>query len=111
MPVGVGPVAMGDNMITVHAAIGQLSNPMDIYLTVYAPALDPFNICIMHPEGTIKPVSDDVEPRMAGVTAIDQTPVTNMPTSGLAKGKYPVGLMATETGVICRPTICGQPAL
>ncbi len=25
MPVGVGPVAMGGNMITVHAAIGQFS--------------------------------------------------------------------------------------
>jgi hypothetical protein len=98
MPLGIGPVAMGGNIITVHAAIGQFSNPMDMYLTVYAPAVDPFNIYLMHPDGTLRPVSMGIEPWMAGVTSVDQTPVTNMPTSSLAKGTYTVGLMATETG-------------
>jgi hypothetical protein len=97
MPIGVGPVAMGGDMITVHAAIGEFSNPMDMYLAVYAPAVDPFNIYLMHPDGTLRPVSAGVEPLMAGVTAIDQTPITNMPTSALAKGTYTVGLMATPT--------------
>ncbi len=98
MPIGVGPVAMGGNMITVHAAIGQFSNPMDFYLTVYAPAVDPFNVYMYHPDGTIRPVSEGVEPWMAGVTSIDQTPISNMPTSGLAKGTYTIGLTAAETG-------------
>jgi len=98
MPIGVGPVATGGNMITVHAAIDQFSNPMDMYLIVYAPAVDPFNVYLMHPDGSLRPVSMGVEPWMSGVTGIDQTPVNNMPTSTLAKGTYTLGLMATPTG-------------
>ncbi|MFI5294298.1 MAG: hypothetical protein ACHQ0Y_04665 [Thermodesulfovibrionales bacterium] len=98
MPIGVGSVAMGGNMITVHAAIGQFSGPMDMYLTAYAPAVDPFTVYLMHPDGTLKPVSMGFEPWIAGVTSIDQTPITNMPTSSLPKGTYTVGLMATPTG-------------
>lgn len=98
MPIGVGSVAMGGNMITVHAAIGRFSTPMDMYLTVYAPAVSPFNIYLMHPDGTLKPESAGVEPWMAGVTSIDETPITNMSTAGLEKGTYTVGLMATPTG-------------
>jgi hypothetical protein len=98
MPIGVGPVAMGGNTITGHVTIGQFSNPMDMYLTVYAPAVDPFNIYLMHPDGTLKPVSMGFEPWMTGVTAVDQTPIPNMPTSGLEKGTYTVGLMATPSG-------------
>jgi hypothetical protein len=98
MPIGVGPVAMGGNTITVQVAIGQFPGPMDMYLTVYALAIDPFNIFLMRPDGTFQPVSAGFEPWIAGVTAIDQTPVTNMPTSSLPKGTYTVGLMATPTG-------------
>ena len=98
MPIGVGSVAMGGNMITIHTAVGQFSNPMDVYLTLYAPADNPFNIYMMHPDGTIKPASEGIEPWMTGVTSIDQTPVTNVPTAGLPKGTYTVGLMATPSG-------------
>ena len=98
MPLGVGPVAMGGNMITVHVAIGQFSDPMDMYLTVYAPAVDPFNIFMLHPDGSLKPVSMGIEPWMSGVTGVDQTPVSNMSTSTLGKGTYTLGLMATPAG-------------
>ncbi|HJW30926.1 MAG TPA: hypothetical protein VJ508_16960, partial [Saprospiraceae bacterium] len=98
MPIGVGTVAMGGNMITVHAAIGQFTNPMDMYLTVYAPAIDPFDVFVMHPDGNFWPVSAGFEPWMAGVNTLDQTPITDMPTSDLPKGTYTVGLMATPTG-------------
>ncbi len=98
MPIGVGSVAMGGNMITLQAAIGQFSSPMDMYLTVYAPAVDPFNIFEMHPDGTFHRVSNGFEPWMTGVTAVDQTPIPDMPTSNLPKGTYTVGLMATPSG-------------
>lgn len=98
MPIGVGSVAMGGNMITVHAATGEFSGPMDMYLTVFAPAVDPFNVYMLHPDGTLRPVSQGVEPWMGGVTSLDQTPISNMPTTGLAKGTYTVGLVATPTG-------------
>ncbi len=98
MPIGVGSVAMGGNMITIHAAIGQFTNPMDMYFAIYAPALDPFNIYLMHQDGNLEPVSTGIEPWMSGVTGIDQTPVSNVPTSSLTKGTYTLYLMATPTG-------------
>ena len=98
MPIGVGSVAMGGDMVTIHAAIGQFANPMDMFLIVYAPAIDPFNIYLMHPDGSLDPMYWGFEPWMTGVTDIDQTPITNMPTSTLPKGTYTVGLMARPTG-------------
>ncbi len=97
MPIGVGSVAMGGTTITGQVTVGQFSNPMDMYLTVYAPEVDPFNIYLMHPDGTLQPVSSGVMPWMSGVTSVDQTAI-NMPTSGLAKGTYTVGLMAMPSG-------------
>jgi len=98
MPIGVGSVAMGGNMITGQVATGQFSNSMDMYITIYAPAIDPFNIYLMHPDGTLLPVSMGVEPWMTNVTGIDQTTVFNLPTSTLQKGTYSVSLVATPTG-------------
>ncbi len=98
MPIGVGAVAMGGDTITAHIAVGQFSNPMDMYLTVYAPAVDPFNVLLMRQDGSFQPLSAGFEPWMTGITSIDQTPINNMPTSSLPKGTYTVGLMATPSG-------------
>lgn len=98
MPIGVGSVAMGGNMITVRAAIGQFSNPMDMYFALYAPAVDPFNVYLMHPDGTLTPASMGIHPWMSGVTGIDQTPISNVPASALPKGTYTLGLMAVPAG-------------
>ena len=98
MPLGVGAVAMGGSTITLQATLGQFPNPMDMYITVYAPAVDPFTIYLMRPDGSLQPTSMGFEPWMTGVTAVDQTPVVGMSTSTLPKGTYTVGLMATPAG-------------
>ncbi len=98
MPLGVGAVAMGGDTITVQAAVNQFSSPMDLYLTIYMPAIDPFNVWLMLPDGSIHPVTDGFEPWMTGVTAFNETPVSNMSTSTLPKGTYTLGLMATPSG-------------
>ncbi len=98
MPLGVGAVATGGNTITLQAAVGQFSGPMDMYITAYAPGIDPFNIYVMHQDGAFWPVSAGFEPYMTGVTSMNQTPITNMATSSLPKGTYTLGLMATPSG-------------
>ena len=98
MPIGVGAVAMGGNTITIQAAVGQFSSPMDVYMTVYMPAIDPFNVWLLHQDGSLYPVTDGFEPWMTGVTAINQTPISNVDTSTLPKGTYALGLMATPSG-------------
>lgn len=98
MPIGVGSVAMGGNMVTLHAQVGQFTGPMDMYLGIYSPAIDPFNMYLLHQDGTLQPVSAGVTPWMSGVTSIDQTPFGDIPTSMLPKGSYNVYFMTTPSG-------------
>lgn len=98
MPIGVGSVATGGNMMTIHAAAGQFAGPMDFYFAMYAPAIDPFNVYLLHQDGSWHPVTGGVAPWMSGVTGVDQVLVDNVPTTGLPKGTYTLGLMAAPAG-------------
>jgi hypothetical protein len=98
MPIGVGSVAMGGNMATVHATVGPFAGPVDMYVTVYAPAMDPFNIYMVHQDGSLHPASMGFAPWMQGVTDVDQDIIGNMPVSSLPKGTYSFGLMVTPSG-------------
>lgn len=98
MPVGVGSVAMGGNMVTVHATLGQFSGPVDMYFMIYAPAMDPFNVYMMRPDGTVQPSYIGVVPWMQGVTGVNQDVIGSMPVSTLPKGTYTLGLMVIPSG-------------
>lgn len=51
MPMGVGSVAVGGDMLTIHAEVGQFELPMDMYFAIYAPSVDPLNIYLLNQEG------------------------------------------------------------
>ena len=97
MPIGVGSVAMGGNMLSIHAAIGQFSNSMDMYFALYAPSISP-NMYLLHQDGTLKPMSNGLTPWMSNVTSIDQFPFGDMSTSMLPMGTYTLYLMVTPSG-------------
>lgn len=97
-PLGVGTVAMGGNMLSIHATTGQFAGPMDIYFMLYAPSVDPLNVYVMHQDGTVGPASMGMVPWQRGVTAVDQSIVDNMPTSMIPQGTYTIGLMAVPSG-------------
>ncbi len=87
MPMGVGSVAGGGDMLTIHAEIGQFQMPMDMYFALYAPSVDPFNIYLLNQEGVLHPASMGMSPWMTGVTSLDQMPFgDNIPTSMLPQG-------------------------
>jgi hypothetical protein len=98
MPIGVGSVAMGGNMASVHATVGPFAGPVDMYVTIYAPAMDPFNIYMVHQDGSLHPASTGFAPWMQGVTGVDQDVMGSMPVSSLPKGTYSLGLMVTPAG-------------
>ena len=97
MPIGVGSVAMGGNMLSIHASIGQFSNPMDMYFALYAPSISP-NMFLLHQNGTLEPTTDGITPWMSNVMGIDEVPFGDMPTSMLPMGTYTLYLMATPSG-------------
>ena len=99
MPMGVGSVAMGGDMLTVHAEVGQFQMPMDMYFELYMPSIDPFNVYLLNQQGELQPVSMGMSPWITGVTSIDEMPLgADIPTSMLPKGTYYLGLMATPAG-------------
>ncbi len=98
MPIGVGSVATGGNMLTIHVEVGQFQMPMDMYFELYAPSLDPFNVYLLDQQGALQPASM-MTPWMTGLTSIDQMPFrADIPTSMLPPGTYSLGLMATPSG-------------
>jgi hypothetical protein len=99
IPMGVGSVAVGGDMLTIHAEVGQFQMPMDIYFALYAPLVDPFNIYLMNQEGDLQPVSMGMSPWITDVTSIDEMPFgADIPTSMLPEGTYYLGLMAAPAG-------------
>ena len=99
MPMGVGSVAMGGDMLTIHAEVGQFEMPMDMYFELYMPSIDPFNVYLLNQEGELQPASMGMSPWITGVTSIDEMPFgADIPTSMLPKGTYYLGLMATPAG-------------
>lgn len=98
MPIGVGSVAMGGNMLSVQVATSQFESPVDMYFAIYAPSIDPFNIYMLHPDGSFQPASSGMEPWMSGVANVNQAMFGSIPTSALPKGTYTMGLMATPAG-------------
>ncbi len=98
MPIGVGSVAMGGNSLSVQVATDDFASPVDMYFAFYAPSVDPFNIYMLHPDGSFQPASTGIEPWMSGVTSVNQPLFGNIPTSSLPKGTYTIGLMATPAG-------------
>jgi hypothetical protein len=98
MPIGVGSVAMGGNTVSVQVATSEFASPVDMYFALYAPSVDPFNIYMLHPDGSLQPASSGVEPWMSGVTSVNQAMFGNIPTSALPKGTYTMGFMATPAG-------------
>jgi hypothetical protein len=97
-PLGVGTVATGGNMLSIHATTGQFTGPMDVYFMLYAPSVDPLNIYVMHQDGTFQPATMGVLPWQAGVTGVDQSILGNIPTSMIPQGTYTIGLMTVPSG-------------
>ena len=97
-PVGVGYIAKGGDTLTLKVSLPEFTSPVDIYFAIYAPSIDPFNIYMLHPDGSLQPASSAVEPWMSGVTSVNQAMFGGIPTSTLPKGTYTMGLMATPAG-------------
>ena len=99
MPIGLGSVAMGGDMLTIHAEVGQFEMPMDMYFALYMPSIDPFTVYLLNQQGELQPASMGMSPWRTGVTRLDEMPFgADIPTSMLPKGTYYLGMMATPAG-------------
>lgn len=101
-PVSVGPIAVGGDTLSIHVSIGQFANPVNIYLTAYAPSdisgVQPLDVLTLTPDNNFEPLSDKLAPWKTGVTDVDETIVSDIPISDLPKGTHLLVLTVTSSG-------------
>ncbi len=97
-PLAVGSLATGGNTVTVRAGFAKRSDPVDIYMALYVPALDP-NVYIVKPDNTVHPASKGIVAWKKNVTGIiDETPFGTLATSQFPKTTYFLGILVAPAG-------------
>ena len=93
-PIGLGLVA-GGNLFSLEIGLGQFSDPVDIYLALYAPAIDP-NLLIVTPAGLS---SSNLAPLFPGTLGnFFVLFFQDIPVSALPPGAYAFYLAVTPAG-------------
>ncbi|MFI5295932.1 MAG: DUF3443 domain-containing protein [Thermodesulfovibrionales bacterium] len=114
MPIGLGSAATGGTTVTLQIGIGEFSGPVDIYVGIYAPAINPDyiyilmpdNVTLQHvplnsltPNGTFQLSSVTFSPWMANTSGnFDEKVLRSMAVSSLPQGTYSLYLLVTPAG-------------
>lgn len=101
-PIGVGLAAFGYPWLKLNVSLPQFEGAVDVYLAVFAPAIDPDNIYLMNEEDNLQLLSLGLVPWKAGL----MTDINNMPRYGLDRlfgdhvdaGSYVYGLLVVPQG-------------
>jgi predicted secreted hydrolase len=97
-PMGVGPIAVGGNVLDFAVDLGPFQAPVDIYLALYAPALGSSSFYLLTGQNRLQPLSSGFEPWKSGVQQVSEMPFGNLSFSQLPSGRYTFYLAVTEPG-------------
>ncbi len=61
-PIGVGPIAGTGDLINLRVGLSSFAGPVDIYVALYAPAVDRDNYLVFTPDGQLKPFPIEAAP-------------------------------------------------
>jgi phosphatidylethanolamine-binding protein (PEBP) family uncharacterized protein len=95
----VGTIANGGDTLSLHLSLGQLAGPVDVYVGLYAPALDDKNVYLFTRD-SIQALSAGLVPWRGAVTSADEALLGDIPTRGLPDGKYTLYVMVTPAGAL-----------
>jgi hypothetical protein len=102
MPIGVGPVATGGATLFLQIGFGLFSGPVDVYVGIYAPSIDPDHVYILMPDNvTLQPMTSStaLTPWVAGTLGnISKSVFGTIPVSALPAGTYSFYLVVTPAG-------------
>jgi predicted outer membrane repeat protein len=90
VPIAVGSVAVGGDTLSLKAAFPQCTGPVDIYLAVSSPELDPYNLYMILPDLSLQPLSSvGLVPWKANTLGpINASLYGDLPVSALPGGTY-----------------------
>ncbi len=102
-PIGVGPIAEGGNTIRLRISLAAFSGPVDLYVGIIAPALDPFHLYLVNPDGQLLVFETELVVWRRSVTQpVDAFLFGDIPVPALPPGQYHCYLMATSAGDLSR---------
>lgn len=97
-PIGVGTVATGGNTLSLRVSLPEFISPVDVYLAIYAPVIDP-NIWMIKPDLTLQPVSMGlIKWRENTIGPINEALYGDISISGLPHGTYNLYIAVTPSG-------------
>ncbi|MGQ9797110.1 hypothetical protein [Desulfosoma sp.] len=100
-PIGVGPVAAGGDTIRLRVSLAAFSAPVDLYVGIVAPAIDPGHLYLVKPNGHLTIFSTELVAWKSGhAHAVDEFLFGNIPVSALPPGQYHCYLLATPAGIL-----------
>ncbi|MEJ2683417.1 MAG: fibronectin type III domain-containing protein, partial [Candidatus Sulfobium sp.] len=98
-PIGLGSVVAGEDNITVRIGLTEFSAPVDIYLALDWPAMDPNNIYLVDELLDLSPLSSGLVKWKENVTApISEIVLSDISPRDLPPGIYKFYLIVTPAG-------------
>jgi hypothetical protein len=98
-PIGVGTVAESGDTVSMAVQLEAFSGPVDIYLGLYIPSLDPNNIYIFKEDNSLQTLAQGLVPWKKNVTgAVSEKLFGDIPVSNLPAGTYSLCLLITPAG-------------
>ena len=98
-PMATGTVSAGGSTVSMAFNVGGFLAPVDLYVALYAPAIDPLNVYLIKPDLSLQPLSQGLaawQTNAAG--SVNQKLYGDLPASFFPSGTYTLALLATASG-------------
>ena len=96
-PIGMGTIAGVGSILNLAVGANRFSSPMDVYLALSMPAIDPANLYLFTSAG-LKPISAGLSPWKSSVTDISGAVVSDYDALLLPTGTYGLYLRVVPAG-------------
>ncbi|MBA4374142.1 MAG: hypothetical protein C0402_14930 [Thermodesulfovibrio sp.] len=98
-PFGLGSVAEAGDKLSIQVGFEAFDGPVDIYLGIAAPKIDPDNVYLVIPGNSVQPVSQGIVPWKTNISGpLNEGIFGDIPVSALPPGPYYFYLAVTPAG-------------
>jgi fibronectin type 3 domain-containing protein len=98
-PIGLGPVVAGEDKIKVRIGLPEFSAPVDVYLALDWPAIDPENIYLINELMELSPLSSGLVKWKENLTGpVSEIVMSDISLAELPPGIYKFYLLVTPAG-------------
>jgi hypothetical protein len=96
-PVGLGYIARGGDTLTLKVYFPEFATPVDIYLALYFPAVDPANVYFIRPDLGLQPLASGIVKWKTTSGPVNAALYGDISLAGFPAGEYYVYALVTPT--------------